>query len=151
MGYIQDLRKLVGHGALFMPCAAGVFVDGRKILLQKRADDGSWAVHGGGLELGETYLEALTRELKEELNIDVKKATFFKCYSGKNLHHIYPNGDEIYGVEEAYIIDDYDGDLHADKEEVVDLKWFDIDILPENLHKPDIDLINDLVEYIKSK
>ena len=150
-GYIQDLRKVVGHKALFMPCAAGVFIDGWKILLQKRTDDGSWAVHGGGLELGETYLEALKRELREELNIEVTNATFFKCYSGKNLHHIYPNGDEIYGVEEAYIIDSFEGKMHADEDEVSELKWFDIDSLPEDIHKPDIELIDDVIDYIKHK
>ena len=37
-----------------------------KILLQKREDNGCWAIHGGGIELGEQYIDALNREIKEE-------------------------------------------------------------------------------------
>ena len=45
-----------------------IYKDG-KILLQKREDNGCWAIHGGGIELGEKYIEALNREIEEELNI----------------------------------------------------------------------------------
>ncbi len=149
MGYVEYIRKQVGSVPIFMPCAAGTFFKDNKILLQKRKDDGTWAVHGGSLELGETFVEALKRELKEELNIDVKKAQFVKSYSGKTMHHIYPNGDEVYCVVEIYIITDYDGNISPDKGELEEVKWFDIDKLPQNLHEVDILPIQDSISFAK--
>ena len=45
-----------------------IYKDG-KILLQKREDNGMWALHGGGMEIGETYLETLKRE--NLINVEV--------------------------------------------------------------------------------
>ena len=43
LGYILNLRKVVGHRALILP-GAGVFVvnDKNEILIEKRADNGLW-------------------------------------------------------------------------------------------------------------
>lgn len=48
-----------------------------EILLQHRDDNAKtypnkWCIFGGGIEKGETPIQALKRELKEELNYDVK-------------------------------------------------------------------------------
>ncbi len=59
--------------------------ENRKILLQHR-DAGAptlpnyWAFFGGGIEKGETPEQAVKREAKEELQIELKP-TFFKKYS----------------------------------------------------------------------
>lgn len=65
--------------------AAIIFVtESRDILLQKKTLDykgpspGGWFFFGGAIEESETPLEALNRELEEELGIDVN---FFKEYS----------------------------------------------------------------------
>ncbi len=55
--------------------AVGVILDPQKnILLTRRADDshqgGLWEFPGGKLEAGEPVLEALSRELREELGIE---------------------------------------------------------------------------------
>ena len=40
MGYIMELRKIVGHRTLLMPCAGAIIGDGKgNVLLQLRADD----------------------------------------------------------------------------------------------------------------
>jgi 8-oxo-dGTP diphosphatase len=48
-----------------------------KILLKKRGalaknDNGTWATPGGTVEFGEKMEDALVREMKEELDIDIK-------------------------------------------------------------------------------
>lgn len=54
-----------------------------------------WDLIGGHLEDGETPAEALVREVKEELNIDLKEYTFYKkyvCLTGdayRNIKYIY--------------------------------------------------------------
>lgn len=54
-----------------------------------------WDLIGGHVEDGETPEEALVREVKEELDIDIREYTFFKkfeCFSGDaydNVKYIY--------------------------------------------------------------
>ncbi|NYT58083.1 Nudix family hydrolase [Alcaligenaceae bacterium] len=74
----------------FIEVAAGLIMqpDGSLLLAQRPADKpwpGWWELPGGKLEPGETTLQALARELKEELDIDVTKATPWVTYT-----HEYP-------------------------------------------------------------
>ncbi|WP_210412773.1 NUDIX domain-containing protein [Leptospira ognonensis] len=49
-----------------------------KVLLiqQKKNTSGYWLLPGGGIEFGESAEEALKRELKEELDLEVTKSSF---------------------------------------------------------------------------
>lgn len=53
------------------------YTDKRKILLQKRTSikkwGEEWSFWGGGIEDGETKEDAARRELKEELDMDIKE------------------------------------------------------------------------------
>lgn len=70
-------------------CAALIFA-GDKILLTSRPEHqdhaGYWEFPGGKIEAGETPAQCLARELKEELNIDVR--VFDTVYM---LDHEYPD------------------------------------------------------------
>lgn len=60
-----------------------IIINKEKILLIKRAENedshkGKWSIPGGGIEFNETKEEALRREIKEELNCDIK---WFKPFS----------------------------------------------------------------------
>ncbi len=53
--YIKDIREKIGHDMIFMPAAGAILYKDGKILLQQRQDNGKWAIHGGAMELGETF------------------------------------------------------------------------------------------------
>jgi len=67
---------------------AAIIIKDNKILLVKGADKyKEYWTPGGTLEEGETELECLKRELKEELNIKLVSSTFFKEYKAKSPYH----------------------------------------------------------------
>lgn len=51
---------------------AGILIHDGKVLLQKPRNDDGYAFPGGHVGFGETSIEALIRELKEELGMEVK-------------------------------------------------------------------------------
>ena len=147
MGYISDLRKIVGHRTLMMPCGCVIIGDGKgKILLQKRVDDGTWGYHGGAMEIDESSEEAARREAKEEANLDLGEMSLLGVYSGKKYHHVYPNGDHCSCIDIVYICHDYKGEMLTQKEEVSELRWFGKDDIQDNIS---INLQEAIADYFK--
>ena len=146
MEYIKELRKYIGHSPIMM-CACGclIFNENNQVLLQKRSDDNLWGNPGGSMDLGETIYDTVIREIKEETNLDIKKEDLkiFNIYSGEEQHHIYPNKDEVYFVNIIFEIHKYSGDIVSDIESK-ELKFFDIDKLPNNITKPFESVAGDL-------
>lgn len=135
MGYIEDLRKVVGTQPLILVgVAVAVVNEAGEILLQKRKD-GLWGVPGGFLELAESTEEAGRREVFEETGIEVGTLELIGVFSGKHHFVKLPNGDEFYPVTIAYISKDIKGGvLKADGEETTEAKFFNVRDLPEGLN-----------------
>ncbi len=151
MNYINNIRKKIGHDPIFAPAAGCIIIKDNKILLQKRIDDNTWALHGGYLELGETFFEAMKRKVKEEINVKPINPELIEIYSGKDVYDIYPNGDKVFGVVAIYIASDYEGDLRFNPTEVVDLRWFDINNIPKDIHSIDKKPIEDAILLYNQK
>jgi len=147
--YIKYIREKVGHDRIIV-VGSGVFVykDG-KLLLQRRKDNKCWAIHGGIVDIGEIVEDAAKRELKEETGLIANKLELFGVFSGENMMYTYPNGDNVYIISVTYLCTDYSGELIAEASEVLELKWFDIDNLPEDLSPIDNSAINSFVDYIR--
>jgi len=80
--------------------------------------------------------EAVKRELKQEIGITPTKLTFYKVFSGDDMHVKYPNGDEVYCVNVIFLCDEYEGELKQDEAVATELKWFDVDNLPKDINSP---------------
>ena len=82
-------RPIIGVGGV-------VISDGRVLLVRRGGPplQGRWSIPGGSLEVGETLIEGVQRELAEETGIDVRVRTLIEVFeridrdaSGKLQYH----------------------------------------------------------------
>ncbi|RSD28793.1 NUDIX hydrolase [Mesobacillus subterraneus] len=135
MGYIEDLRKVVGNQPLILVgVAVAVINEQGDILLQKRMD-GQWGVPGGFIELGESTEEAGRREVLEETGLEIGKLDLVGVFSGKQHYVKLKNGDEFFPVTVAYITKEIiGGELRADGVETTEARFFSVQELPDRLN-----------------
>lgn len=149
--YVTELRSKIGHMAVFNPVVTLVIYKDGKVLLQKRTDNGTWAIHGGAIEPGEKYIDALYREIKEELNIEPINPQLMGIFSGEELYHVYEKSkDAVYALNHVFICENYNGEIEFTDGEVGELKWFDIDNLPDNVFKINKPILSSVKEFIES-
>ena len=132
--YILELRKLVGQRPLIQCGTCVIIRNENKILMQLRTDNKKWGLPGGSIEIGERVEET-------GLIIDSKDLKLFGVFSGERQHYVYPHGDEVYNVVTVFTTNVYSGELHIDNVESSSLKFFEIDNLPREISRPDIEVI----------
>ncbi|MDM5189733.1 NUDIX hydrolase [Bacillus sp. DX4.1] len=131
MGYIEELRNLVGTRPLILVGSAVIILNEKQeVLLQYRSDTYDWGVPGGAMELGETTEETARRELLEETGLEAEALQFLGVLSGKELYYRYPNGDEIFNVISLFQAHHVIGKMKCD-EEGLDIRYFPADKLPK--------------------
>ncbi|MFF2447845.1 NUDIX hydrolase [Neobacillus sp. NPDC058068] len=132
MGYIEELREIIGTRPLILVGAVVAVIDSHgKILLQKRPE-GIWGLPGGLLELGESAEEAGRREVFEETGVEIGELQLVDVFSGKQYFRKLANGDEFYPVTIAYFSKDIkNSTIKIDGVESIDAGFFDIRELPE--------------------
>lgn len=84
MSYINQIRKKIGHDLLIYLGAGVIVYDDGKILLQERKDNSKWALHAGGIEVGEELEETARRELFEETGLKAGNLELLGIYSGQD-------------------------------------------------------------------
>lgn len=102
-----------------------------RILMQQRTDDGTWSYPGGRIEIDETVEDGARREVREECGLEVGDLRLLGVFSGKELNHVYPNGNEVCGVDIVYVSNDYSGELRCADGEAKHMGFFEINALPQ--------------------
>ena len=138
-GYIQEMRKLVGHRTIIQCAASVICVDelGRA-LLGKRTDNHLWGYSGGSAEIDERAEDCARRELLEEMGLTAEKLEFFFLNSGPETHYIYPNGDEVSNFEIIYLCRNWRGEPRAADGEMEELRFFSPEEIDLNRISPPI-------------
>jgi ADP-ribose pyrophosphatase YjhB (NUDIX family) len=153
VGYIEDIRALVGHRPLILVGSVVIALDkeGRLLLQQRRQPSGFWGIPGGLMELGESVEDTAKRELFEETNLRAENLRLINVYSGPNNFIKAPNGDEFYLVTTAFFTNDYTGDLIVDETESMDFKYFKPEQLPTNIVKSHALILSEFMDNFYCK
>ena len=134
------MNELKHKFVLLQDGAAAIIVNDKgQILLQSRTDNERWGLPGGCQELGERFEETVIREVKEETNLDITEDNLelVGIISGGTRRKEYPNGDVVINNTALYCVKNYTGEVKWDSESK-EMRFFDLDNLPENQHDPDL-------------
>ncbi|UOE96384.1 NUDIX domain-containing protein [Alkalihalobacillus sp. LMS39] len=113
-----------------------IFNEQKQVLLQKRKDVGLWGIPSGHIEIGETVEQAAIREVKEETNVDITIKKLIGVYSDPDSQRFeYPSGEVVHFITSCFLAEISGGHLCCNEEESLEIKFFDVDDLPNNLLK----------------
>ena len=146
--YLKDVKNAthirIGVG-LLLYCS-------RKILLEKRSDCKKWGLIGGKVEIGEMIEETALRECHEETSLKLKKEglVFFGLYSDIKEFRVIKYPDKCFhAIDIIYTYELSINDLDIKKsDESLQISFFSIHDIPNNLVPPAKDPIND---FLRSK
>lgn len=128
------------------PCAIMLITKGDKILLAKssRFKANFYSCLAGFIEIGETPEETVHREVKEEVDLQIKNVRYISSQS-------WPFPSQLML---GYLAEYESGVIKPDPSEIADAKWFDIDSLP-NIPSAKISvagkLIRTFIEEVKKE
>jgi ADP-ribose pyrophosphatase YjhB (NUDIX family) len=96
---------------------SAVVTDGQgRILMQRRADSGNWALPGGGMEMGESLSDSVVREVKEETGFDIAVTGLVGTYTDPRHIIAYSDGEVRRQFNICYIARITGGELSISSE-----------------------------------
>ncbi len=129
--YAGQLRGAMGNRRLILPSARAIIRDAEgRVLLVRRRDNGHWVMPAGSLELGESILDCVKREVREECGLAVAAATLIAVYSGPRFAFTNSHGGEHQMLALVFRIDEWAGELATATDETTDARFFALDALP---------------------
>ncbi|MFD3552687.1 NUDIX hydrolase [Streptomyces goshikiensis] len=107
-----------------VPAASAVVVDeGGRVLLQRRTDNGMWALPGGRMELGESIGECAVRETFEETGVIVEITGIVGTYTNPGHVFAYSDGEVCQEFSICLLARPTGGTLRT-SDESFEVAWF---------------------------
>ncbi|MCU7825769.1 NUDIX hydrolase [Kitasatospora sp. DSM 101779] len=127
--FLAELRALVGTRPLWLSGVAAVIVDEQgRVLLNRRSDNGRWALIGGILDPGEQPADGLVREVQEETGMSVEPERLTSVTVSPMQE--YPNGDRAQYLDLTFRCRPVAGEPRVNDDESLEVGWFAPDALP---------------------
>lgn len=131
-------------------CGALIVNDKNETLLLKRGEKsrnqaGYWSKPGGTVEFGEKIEDAVRREIKEELGVDIELIRFL----GFTNHIIKEERQHWLSISYlAKIIKGEPKNIEPDKHD--EISWFSFDNLPEKMTETTSELLEKYLKFLKN-
>ena len=119
---------------------AWIYIKDRKILSTRSKGKDAWYIPGGKREEGESDLQALVREVKEEMDVDMDTDSIKYFDTFKAQAHGKPEG--VF-VQMTCYTGDYRGELKPSAE-IEEMNWLTSDTDPKLLSPVDLIIFADL-------
>ncbi len=143
-------KYIKGYEKLRIGVTCAIF-DGKKILLEKRADCGFWGLIGGNLEIGETIEDCALREVFEETGLKLKKEKLklFSIYSDPKDGRIlqYPD-NRIHLIDIVFLYNISVKNIKISSESI-EISLFKLNEIPAELVPPAREIVKDLCKYLR--
>jgi len=101
-------------------------INNGRVLLTKRKDFGVWCLPGGHVEAGESVTQAAIRETFEEVGIEVRLNRLVGLYS-------IPKAKAWVNLIVLFSGEYVGGDLKVQEDEVLEVSYFSVDKIPDQL------------------
>ncbi len=88
-------------------------------------------VAGGHINIGETIREAVAREAREELGVEVGKIAIIDVLDGVFMPEFYKNKHFIFIQCSCYLQEG--SSIKIDNDEIQEAKWFNINNIPKEI------------------
>lgn len=139
--YYRKLREAWGDDLLLIPAVAAVIHGDEQELLLVRNRDGLWNLPAGAVEPGESPVEAIRREVREETGFICESATLAAVCGGEGFRYTYPNSHEVECVVIVYqCVVGASGPVQ-DVDEIVETRFFSREDCPDLPLPYDMDLL----------
>lgn len=122
--YCQSCHYELWHNSA--PTVGALFLKNQQVLLTKRANppmQNYWDTPGGFINPFESDIEALKREMKEELNLDIEISDYLGTYPDFYADQAHPT------LNLYYLVLKWKGEMKI-QDDINDYKWFDLDKIP---------------------
>ncbi|MFJ4779276.1 NUDIX domain-containing protein [Streptomyces sp. NPDC088762] len=107
-----------------VPAASTIVVDDDgRVLLQRRTDNGTWALPGGKMELGESIGDCAVRETFEETGIEVEIVGIVGTYTNPGHVFAYDDGEVRQEFSICLLAHPTGGSLRT-SDESLEVAWF---------------------------
>jgi 8-oxo-dGTP diphosphatase len=131
---------------LAVPASYLILKKDDKILLARRKGsgyyDGWYSVPAGHIEAGELPIDALVREVKEEVGITIKKENTRFAHAMYRTKHD-PTGDR---ADYFFVVTEWEGEpTICEPHKCDDVQWFPVNALPTNI----MHHVREAIEYIE--
>jgi len=94
-----------------------------EVLLIRRSDNDNWAVPGGGIDLGESMVQAAVRETQEETGIDCEVTGLVGIYTDPRHVMLYTSNGEVRQEFSILLTARATGGAPTPSEESSEVRW----------------------------